>query len=182
MGLETQDGIVIGGSGGGGPSTIDILDEGLNVASTTKINFTGKDITASYNAPNGRVDVATTREDVFNIEASRASNNTTNIYLRGTDGLHMNISPYTVGVNSEIFAISISSAVAQTYTIEVYKNTDILSSPNQVDAILVFNVVNSRFAYNDLLSIGLVQGDDIAIYMRGSNIDHPRVNLLIRRL
>jgi len=183
MPFETQNGISVT-PGVGSPITTQVIvqDEGTNIATVDKLNIVGPDVEATYDGGTGRINITTTRSDVIRLEASRSSNNTTSIYMRGNDGLPMNVSPFYVPFNGKIVMIAVASAVyTSNWSAEVYKNTNIIPAPNSVDAIVKFDVISVRFDVDDSLLVGVSKGDQLAVFMRGTGIDHPRVDLIIKR-
>ena len=186
MPYETQDGAPTFGdpnsSGGGAPiASIEVLDEGASVGAASKINIVGKDIQAIYLPAFNRIDIVQTRGDFVQVEAGRDKPVVNNSYLTGADGVFMNLSPFVVPFNGVIDAVILSAAQSATWQIEIYKGTGILPVPNQADAILTFGLSNQKFGFADGFSVPVGQGDTLALYLRGSNIEFPRSNVFIKR-
>jgi len=123
--------------------------------------------------------------DGFKDSFSRAQNGATNIWLRTVDRNPCNLAPLVIPYDCRLYYITASTNGNETCDFEVYKNADVRaggtpSDPNKI-AELVFTAQQN--GKNDLSAspVDLDEDDEIGVYMRGSGINRPRVNLFFQR-
>lgn len=99
----------------------------------------------------------------------------TDQYLRVEDGSPSNISPVTMYWDGTIRAIGMNNQGTHTWTAEVHVNGVLLPG-----ATLTVTAGNSN--YNNLfVGLDVNAGDKISVYMIGTGIEYPKVDLSIRR-
>ena len=183
MPFETQDGIPTVSSNSTPPSsggaTLEVQDNGNPVALTSKINFSGQDISVVNDSLLQRVTVNVPREDVFQIFASKKGL-ANNIWLKNSEGIYYNISPFLIPINCELFSIAVYSTQISSFSVEIYKNTNIVSVPNQINAEYVFSI-NGNSNIISGLSIPFFQLDKLGVYLRGIS-QNISCGLLLRRI
>ena len=175
MVYETQDGVNTIGSNstppsGGGGSNIEVQDEGNVVASVSKINFIGKNVSAINDNVFGRVNVDIPLEDIYKFSCykDRVANN---VWLKSSNGLFLLKSPFIVPLDSFLYAVAVSVNSASSFFLDFYKNADIVAVPNLANAIYSFSVVSSDSGLTTGLSIPLAAGDKVGVYFRGNSKD-----------
>lgn len=115
----------------------------------------------------------------------RASNNVTNLWLRTTDRLPLNQSPWRVPFDAELLYITATTDGNETCDFEVYRNTDVRNGGNPSDAnkIAELQFSGQESGTGDLTGapVQVDAGDEIGVFMRGNTIDRPHVSLFFRR-
>ena len=109
----------------------------------------------------------------FVVSAGRNAN-ATNVYLRGQDGIAMNLSGFVVPYNCTIVAISAKTDGAETWTAEVRKN-------GSVTVIASLSLVAAASGYTTSTDVDLTAGDVIELYCNGTTIKTPWMNVFIKR-
>jgi hypothetical protein len=102
------------------------------------------------------------------INAGVNSTNVTNRYADWTGGIAMNLSPYIVPMNARITHVTAASALAQTWNAEV-----------RVNGVAVANLslTNADSAISGLISFDVNAGDKITLYINGTSINRPTINV-----
>jgi len=106
--------------------------------------------------------------------AARDSNNTTNSYLRGNDGVVTNLSGYVLPTNATIIGIGAATDGAATWTAEVRKN-----GAATVIASLSLTAVAKDSRYD--LDVDVSTDDEIQMYCNGTNISSPNMTVYLKR-
>jgi len=121
----------------------------------------------------------------FTTMACRNNNNATDLWLRGADRLPMNQSPLRLPFDARLTHISGTTNGNETFDFEVYKNADVRAGgiPSDANKIAELQFVAQQAGDIDLTGspVDLVQGDEIGVYMRGTNVNRPRVDLFFTR-
>lgn len=107
------------------------------------------------------------------LAGARAANNVTNIYLRNSDGLPYNTTPFIAPFDGTIRYISISTALASTWNGEVRNNGVLISG-----ASLTSTAQTSVYA---TFSININAGDLLQLYANGTGINNPRMTVIITK-
>lgn len=110
--------------------------------------------------------------DTFSTNASRTLL-TSNIYL-WRDAVPTNLTPLILPFNATLYAISASGAQAQTWQAQVHAALALVPGA-------VLNIVAATSAFDNALSIDFNQGDRISVFLSGTLIDRPNVDLFFRR-
>ena len=110
------------------------------------------------------------------MRASRASANTTNIYLRDMDGNPMNQAPLVMPYNGTIINISASSNTAGpgAWSAEVRDNGTLIAGA-------VINMTAVQTSNFGTYSVNVNAGALLMIFMTGTSIDRPAITVLIKR-
>jgi hypothetical protein len=113
----------------------------------------------------------------------RDSATTTNIWLYGADGIAGNLSPFVIPYNATIVAMSAACNGNETFDAEVYINSVVRAGGTPSDASKIAELVvnNTQSAFNNSLSVNVNAGDEIAVFLRGSNVARPTVTLFMVR-
>lgn len=106
--------------------------------------------------------------------AARTSNNATNIYLRGPDGVATNIAPFVLPWDATLVAMTASARDSNTWTAEVRVGGTLVTGAS-------LSIVASTTATNSTLNVDFSAGDGVQTYLNGSGIRQPRVNLVFAR-
>jgi len=184
--FESQNGVVTAGSSGtgsggsGGGTLIDIQDEGNSVGTFQSINFVGKNVTALSDSANSRANIDVPLEDVYCFECYKDLV-VNNVWLKSNSGFFLNANPFLISVNSEIFHVSFKSKIASSFSLELYKDADIVNVPNHANAIYVMNVSNLSMLISGSLSIFIPSGTKLGVYIRGATQD-IYCSVLLRRV
>lgn len=110
--------------------------------------------------------------------------NATNIWLRTTNGVPVNLSPLVMPYDATLVAISASGAALQSWDAEVYSGPIVRAGGVPADASKIAELVMtaSNNESDNTLSVNLSEGDEVGVFMRGNLINRPVVNLaFIRR-
>lgn len=111
-----------------------------------------------------------------NFGAARDNNEVIDQYLRGYDGLPMNISGFVIPFNATIVAISANrDGTGNAWTAEVRKNPSVTS----IASISLSTSESNKF--DDTLNVNVDAGDILAIYSDGFKIKKPRVDVFFVR-
>lgn len=107
------------------------------------------------------------------LQGGRNSNNTTNVYLRGPDGLPMNQAGYVVPRDMTIIGLAAATNGVHTWTAEVRKN----GSATVIASLVLTAVAKlSTFALN----VAVSAGDELQFYCNGSSINSPLMVVYLR--
>jgi hypothetical protein len=109
----------------------------------------------------------------WNWGGSANVNNATNRFLSKYDGTLTNLSPYISFYDAKIISMSIASNGAFTWTGDVY-----------VNGVSVYSLSSggNDSAFDDVIGITFSAGDKISLYVNGTNINRPSVEILIEEL
>ena len=99
---------------------------------------------------------------------------TTDVYLRGTNGVPTNLSGFVLPFDSTIIGIGVETNGSFTWTAEVYSNGGAVP-------IAQLAVAAASKAYTSALSVNVNAGDSLSVYCSGTNIDRPSVTVFLRR-
>lgn len=117
----------------------------------------------------------------FSHMAGRRSVSATNIYM-WHELIPMNSSPYKLAADAFLVALSATTAANGTWTLEVYKNTDIVSPPNPANRIAFLTITADDEGYVELgTPVSLSAGDKLAFYINGTAINNPAATAFFRR-
>lgn len=105
--------------------------------------------------------------------ASSSASNTTNRYLDRHDGVPTNQSPYVAWYACELRAISFATAVASTWTAEVYVNGS---------SVATLASGGTQYGQSTGLSVSIAAGDRVAFYVNGTGVDRPSIDALFEEV
>lgn len=111
--------------------------------------------------------------ETFSTNASRTLL-TTNLYL-WRDNSPMNISPFVLPFNARLVAISASGALAQTWQAQMHRSLALVAGA-------VLNITASTQGFVSGLAIDCLAGDELAVFLSGTGIQRPMVDLFFRRI
>jgi len=109
--------------------------------------------------------------------SARNNNNTTNVYLRKSDILPTNESPFTVPFDSVIYTIVAQTTDNESWTAEVRRDTG--SGFVVIGSVIISGADNG---INDTISFNVSKGDKIAMYCNGSGIKNPSIEVYLRSI
>jgi len=123
-----------------------------------------------------KMQMSTIRKDVaaFSFTASRNSLVTSNIYLRGQDGLPTNEGGFVVPANATIIGIGVTTNSSETWVAEVRKN-------GSATVIASISVTAAASDSDYTLNVSVNAGDVIQMYCNGTNIDKPSITVYFRK-
>lgn len=118
----------------------------------------------------------------FVLSGARNAMNTTDVWLRGNDGLPLNQSPARIPFDATLVNISATGNASGTWDAEVYIDADVRAggTPSDANKIAELALAASDSASSSV-SVDVVAGTEIGIFMRGSSINRPRVDLFFIR-
>jgi hypothetical protein len=149
-----------------------IVAQQVDIVGGVTVGYNGIRSTGPVSAQGRKID------DTLTVSAARNSSNTTNVYLRSSDGLPMNIAGFVLPWNARLTAMSLIAAASASWTAEVRKN----GSVTVIDSLSV--VAGLKTSKGVVLSdqVEFSQNDEVQIYLNGSNIDSPHVNVVFKRI
>ena len=133
-------------------------------------------------------ELANTQGDILTNELAcqfsfgRDNKNVTNLWLESGNGISTNLSPIVLPFNTTLVALSGSSRVNGTFTIDVYRNLDVRNggTPNVANALAILTFSASQSEYLNI-NVDLNAGDEIGIFCRGTGIDRPSITTYLKR-
>ena len=117
-------------------------------------------------------------DDNFCFGCGRSSPFVTNQYLSRHE-VAMNYSPFVLPFNAELVGISLATYSNESWTAEVYKNSDIASHPTPANRITYLTTSSESYKRTSV-SVTLNDQDRIAVYASGTNIGFPTVTLFFK--
>lgn len=116
-------------------------------------------------------------QEIINFTAGRNSAVTTNIYLRVNQNIPSNLAGFTVPFDATIIAISANrNGTGNAWTGEVRVNP----STSAIASISLLGSESSKV--DNTLSVDVDEGDILSVFMSGTSINRPKVDVfLIRR-
>lgn len=109
--------------------------------------------------------------------------NATDIWLRTTNGVPTNVGPLVAPYDGTLIGISASTPAAETWDAEIYKNADVRAGGIPTDgnkiAELVLAAVDA--GKDDSVSVDVDADDEIGVFMRGTAVNRPVVNMFFVR-
>jgi hypothetical protein len=112
---------------------------------------------------------------VIQVGGGRNSANTTNQYLRHYDGTPFNQVGFTLPFDATLVGISMAGSVnTQSWSAHVRKN-------DEATVLDSLSITNSYRNYDWYRNVDFSAGDRIQLYMSGTNINYPRVEVYFRR-
>jgi hypothetical protein len=123
----------------------------------------------------------TTTVSTFRIGSSEKFPVSTDSWLRTEDGVPMNMAPLSVPFDCGVTGMVAECATTGTWVAEVYLNADIVPGVPTGVPVLVVPVTAATIS-RVLLAIprAITPSDKIAIFMRGTGIDRPRLDMFMR--
>ncbi len=112
--------------------------------------------------------------NVFTVSATRNAGNSSNLYLRASDGAPTNQAPYVLPFDATLVAMSASCNTAGTWLGEVHLSLSLVPGA-------ALSVAASTTAFASLFNIDFSAGDAVQLFLNGASIDRPRVNLFFAR-
>jgi hypothetical protein len=106
--------------------------------------------------------------------SARNHDNVTNQYLYNYDGTPSNVAPFLLAFDATIIAISATCSTAGTWTAQVRNNGVLIGG-----ATLALAAATSNYSAG--YSVAVSAGAKLQIYMSGTNIDIPSVNVIMKR-
>lgn len=109
---------------------------------------------------------------------------TTNVWLRGADGIPLNQSPIRVPYDVKLVAISSTTQDVETWDVEIYKDSIVRTGGTPSDANKIAElVVSSSNSASATVDVDITAGSEIGVFCRGSVINRPQVSLyFVRRV
>jgi len=105
------------------------------------------------------------------LTGARNSPNTSNVYLRNSDNLPFNITPFILPFNGKIKYISISSSNNSSWIGEVRNNGNLITGAS-------LSVINGTSAFGEY-DIPVSAGSALQLYCRGTGVSYPRMVVII---
>jgi hypothetical protein len=118
-------------------------------------------------------DTGAIQERFVNITGAKNANSSTT-YLNGQDGTAMNLVPFTIPFDCELKSMSLSANVAKAWTAEVH-----VSLVLKVGATLASGGAATAYD-NTYTGIYFSAGDLLELYMNGTNVSRPRIDVVLR--
>ena len=116
------------------------------------------------------------------LSCGRNNANATDIYLRAEDGVPLNVSSFIVGFNANILGMTLTSGSDETWVAEIYKNNDIDIPPTQGNRIAYLSVTSASYKREIFSSpVSIDDQDRLAVYCRGTQIDNPKVTVILEK-
>lgn len=138
------------------------------ISSGYKFNDTGTSSTDIWSARQSLDNIIT-----LTLTGGRAANNSTDIYLRNSDGIPYNTTPFIMPFNGTIKYISISSNGVESWTGEVRNNGTLITG-----ASITATASDSEYGqYN----INVSAGTKLQLYCNGTGVNNPRMNVIITK-
>lgn len=104
----------------------------------------------------------------------RDSSATSDIYLFNSNGKSTYVAPISVSYNATIITFSAIGLEEQTWTVHIRKN-------NSMENLASLEIVNARIAANLHLNLRVNAFDRIQIYMEGTDISYPSVQIVFSK-
>jgi len=118
----------------------------------------------------------------FPVVFGRNSEFTTNTWLRHPGRVPSNVSSFVLPFAADIIAISAATGSNETWTAEVYVNTNITTPPTQGNRSAFLSLTGVSSGSNVLgTPVSLSAGDRIGVFVRGTSIDTPVASIFLRR-
>jgi hypothetical protein len=119
----------------------------------------------------------------FALQCARRSNAASNIWLRGINGVPLNVTPWMVPFDCEIIALAATCASNSSWAAEVYDGTIARAggTPNVLNSLTSISMTNSIGASINIVPITILAGSELGVFCRGSNVDNPRTILYLTR-
>jgi len=149
----------------------DVTDSDGSKTNTGQTFFAGEQI--FWNGTDWTV-LGAPANDQWPLMAGRDSVATTNVYLRGPDGVPTNLSGFIIPVDSTIFAIGAGTDGADTWVAEIRKN-------GAAAVIASLSMTAEAKKFTDTLDVDVSAGDEIQMYCSGTNVNRPTMLVLLRR-
>lgn len=102
-------------------------------------------------------------KDTYSFSASRDANNVNDTYLRKTDGVPTDESPFIIPSNGTLYAMSLATDGNETWGLELEVN-------GTVEATLSVTTDDKE---TGAFSFDVVEGDEISLFCDGSGISRP---------
>jgi len=113
-------------------------------------------------------------DDLFAVGASRASLNTTDLYLRYHQNVPTNLSPIILPIDSTLIGMGASGSASQTWQAQVRLGGTLVSGA-------ILNITAATSAFRNDLSIDFDAGDGIQLYCLGTNISYPTITAVFKK-
>lgn len=107
----------------------------------------------------------------INVGAGRKNTKTSDLYLYTYDSAPTSICPFIMPFKATLVSMSASCEFPSSWIAEVRIGEVVVSGAT-------LTVSSSNYAYSNSYNIDFIEGDAIQIYLNGSNISHPRVELI----
>ena len=118
----------------------------------------------------------------FRISVGRNNATTTDIWLRDANGIPTNVAPIRLPFACRLVSIAATGNVAQTWDAEVYSGAIVRTGGVPSDASKDTELAMSASLSDDItVNIAYSAGTEIGIFLRGTSIDFPRVDLYLVR-
>ena len=180
-----------GGGGGGGDVTIvgatidvpvDIQNQPIAITGTVGIDDTDPIEVEVTGLPLDVNVVNFDNVDTYALTCGRSQASVNNVWLRRSQNLPLNLTPFVVPFDSKIVAISLSTNSNATWDAEVYRNADVRAGgiPSDANKIAELQVAGAN-ANSVLLDINVDANDEIGVFCRGLGIDRPGVTVFFKR-
>lgn len=112
--------------------------------------------------------------EYISYQAARLAPKVTDTYLRTADGAPMNLAPLVLPFDATLEALTLRTSASHSWTLEVQKNGVLV-------AVASLSSGGSAKAVDSTLSIDFVAGDEIALYVAGTDVPHPSASLSLVR-
>lgn len=118
----------------------------------------------------------------YRVSVGRNSANTTDLWLRDANGIPTNLSPVRVPYTSRLILVAATGNAAETWDAEVYSGGVPRAGGVPVDGTKDTEIaVAAANSAQITVAVNYAIGDEIGVFMRGANINRPRVDLYFIR-
>lgn len=107
-----------------------------------------------------------------------------NMWLHTIDGIALPVAPFRVPYTAQLSQIVVTGGAVQTWDVEVYLDGIVRAgaTPLVGSAIAVLNVAGQNSVHQSYAGITIPAGSELGVYMRGTNIQYPHVEIYLERI
>ena len=179
VGDLSSAGSTIAFAAGNGVLSLDVAAASLDETKLDVTNAPTDNYVLTYNAAGTNftwIDpdtIVAAAKKTWSFGASSSASNTTDRFLDRHDGSATNQSPYVAWYACELRAISFATAVASTWTAEVYVNGA---------SVATLTSGGAQFKAASGYSVSIAAGDRVAFYVNGTGVDKPSIDALFEEV
>jgi hypothetical protein len=111
------------------------------------------------------------------ITGARARNNNNNIFLRYEDGVPYNVNPYNIYSDSTITNIVASDSGLDTWQAVLLTGTTL-----STDVIYSLSLSGDGVKYDDSVDVDVLSGTSLYLYMSGTGVSYPRIDVYMKNI